>query len=674
MKRGKSCDIYQLTTEHVQECGKIAKMCILKLLNSIITNIYFLTCPQIKAGLGSSVHKGKKKPRNLATSYRRITVSPHLGCILDRYIDPATESIFRTKQSPDQLGFTRGISYLMAAVQRGECQRWAIDQKKTCFGVSLDGEAAFPNVDRDIQVRELYTVGERGDFLRYSQNTNINTECTMQLEGKLSRNFSEFTGNRQGHVKAAGHFKAYINPCLDSLNKADLGFNIGPIVVRAECCADYTYVQSDSQSGLQHALNIVSHYARRYRVQFNASKTKIVVTGSRLDMEYFKAVRPWTLNGKRVNVVSENEHLGLIVSGLNEEQKNIDQNITQCRNSLFTLLGPALSYKCKLSPKVQLHLWRTYALPVLQSGLSSLPIRPAEMKPLQIFQNKILRGFLKQSFNSPVASLYFLCGELPIEAKLHIDLLTLFHNTWSNPQTKLYDIVLYIMKMASEKSTTWSNHLRIICRMYDLPDPLSLMQQPAMNKSAWKILVKTRVTVYHENELRSLALANSKLEYFNVQTLGLEGRSHPVLEISETRSAPKLKAHLKFLTGDINSYLNVSNERGGSPHCRLCLAPCEDTVHIVIQCTSTAHIRERLFPELLNLVASIQPTSKLLDRNLTPNKVLTQFILDPASLNLPNSHRISFQHPRLPELYSLSRDWCHAVFTHRARLLKDLKT
>ena len=230
MKRGKSCDIYQLTTEHIQECGKTAKMCILKLLNNIITNIYFLTCPQIKAGLGSSVHKGKKKPRNQSNSYRRITVSPQLGCILDRYIDPATEGIFRTKQSPDQLGFTRGISYLMAAVQRGECQRWAIDQKKTCFGVSLDGEAAFPNVDRDIQVRELYSVGERGDYLNYSQNTYINTECTMQLEGKLSRNFSEHTGNRQGHVKASGHFKAYINPCLDSLNQVSWLQN------RTNCC------------------------------------------------------------------------------------------------------------------------------------------------------------------------------------------------------------------------------------------------------------------------------------------------------------------------------------------------------------------------------------------------------------------------------------------------------
>ena len=147
--------------------------------------------------------------------------------------------------------------------------------------------------------------------------------------------------------------------------------------------------------------------------------------------------------------------------------------------------------------------------------------------------------------------------------------------------------------------------------MYDLPDPLSLMQQPAMNKSAWKILVKTRVTVYHETDLRSLALANSKLEYFNVQTLGLEGWSHPVLEISETRAAPKLNAHLKLMTGDINSFLNISNERGGSPHCRLCPVPCKDTQHIISKCAITAHIRERLFQELTNLVASIQPTSKL---------------------------------------------------------------
>ena len=671
MKRGKACDIYQLTVEHIQLCGIDAKRSILELINKIINDIYYLSCPQTKTGVGSSIYKGKNKLRTSSNSYRRITVTPQIGGILDRYLDPPTEEIFRVKQSTDQLGFTKNISYLLASLQRGECQRWAVDRKMTCFGVSLDGEAAFPSVDRDIQIRELYAVGERGDYLQFSRNTYQNTECSIKLGGKLSRTFQEFTGNRQGHVKASGHFKAYVNPCLEAVNSANLGFQMGPITVGAECCADDLYLQSHTQSSLQAALNIVSHYARRYRVLFNAEKTKIVVTGSKHDMEYFQQVRPWTLNGEQIRVVVDNEHLGLVVSGIHEEQKNVDSKISQCRNSLFGLLGPALSYKCKLSPQVQLHLWRTYSLPILQSGLSALPVRSTNLKPLQIFQNKILRGFLKQSHCSPIPSLYFLCGELPIEARLHIDLLTLFQNVWSNPQTKIFDMVLYIMKMAGPKSTCWAAHVRLLCQMYDLPDPLVLMQQPALSKLQWKTLVKTKITVYHETDLRLKAKNSESLEYFNVQLLGLNGRPYlAVLGIKDTRAASKMRAHIKFLTGDILSFDKLARDRGGSPHCRLCSAPRESSQHILTECRKTTHIRDSLYPELVNLVASINPSSALLDHQQTTNRQLTQFIIDPASINLPNSHRISSQHPRLQELYSLSRDWCFAIYNFRAKLLK----
>lgn len=417
-------------------------------------------------------------------------------------------------------------------------------------------------------------------------------------------------------------------------------------------------------------MDIVCHYAKRYRVMFNADKTKIVVTGSRHDMEYYKEISPWSLQGNKVKVVSDNEHLGLIVSGLNEEQKNCDANASQCRKSLFGLLGPALSYKCKLSPHVQLHLWRVYSLPVLLSGLSSLPVRPADIKTLQVFHNKILRGFLKQSPHSSIPSLYFLCGELPIEARLHIDLLTLFHNVWSNPQTKIFGIVSYIMKMSSQKSTCWSAHVRLVCQMYGLPDPLSLMQQPAITKAQWKTLVKVKITAFHEAELRQRALKSESLKYFNVQLLGLTGRPHQVImSANDKRSIEKLRIHLKFLTGDFLSYAKLARNQGGDPYCRLCLAPVENTQHILTECRLTANVKERLYPELVNLVADISPLSSLLDRSKTPNSLLTQFIIDPASMNLPNSHRISYQHPRLPDLYRLSRDWCYAVFKCRGHLL-----
>ena len=165
----------------------------------------------------------------------------------------------------------------------------------------------------------------------------------MKLRDKVSRKVEEHKGNRQGHVRASGHFKVYINPCLLSLNSSNLGFDIGPICTTAVCVADDAYLLSNTPSGLQGALDIISHYAKQYQLKFNADKTKVVVDGSKLDMAFYKETTPWTLDGERVKVVDSNEHLGLVVAGSEEEQKNVDENIIKCRNSLFALLGPAFS-------------------------------------------------------------------------------------------------------------------------------------------------------------------------------------------------------------------------------------------------------------------------------------------------------------------------------------------
>ena len=64
MKHGKACDVYHLTVEHIRECGETAQECIRTLVNMIIRNIFFLTCPQAKVGIGTYIYKGRKKPIN----------------------------------------------------------------------------------------------------------------------------------------------------------------------------------------------------------------------------------------------------------------------------------------------------------------------------------------------------------------------------------------------------------------------------------------------------------------------------------------------------------------------------------------------------------------------------------------------------------------------------------
>ena len=189
-----------------------------------------------------------------------------------------------------------------------------------------------------------------------------------------------------------------------------LGFFIGPICISVISIADDTYVLSGSPRGLQGLINIVGHYGRRYRLIFGADKTKVTITGSKHDMQFYKEINIWQLYGEKLEVAENNDHLGLVVSGFQEELKNIDKNIKSARDSLFSFLGNVFVYKCKLSQAVQYHTWSVFIKPVLRSGLSALPIRPVVMKPLVMFHHKILRAILKLSLHSPVAPLYFLLG------------------------------------------------------------------------------------------------------------------------------------------------------------------------------------------------------------------------------------------------------------------------
>ena len=201
------------------------------------------------------------------------------------------------------------------------------------------------------------------------------------------------------------------------------------------------------------------------------------------------------------------------------------------------------------------------------------------MGPINIFYNKILRSFLKISNSSPVPALYFLLGELPIEARLHMDFLSLFFNIWNNPGNTIHKVVQYLLKMADKSSLTWSAHLRILCLKYNLPDPLQLLQGAEIwQKSDWSLLVTNRVTVFHERSLRELAATNSKMQYLNVQVQGLSGTPHPALmNIYNMQEVKKLRLHIKFLSGDFLTAERQALDNGTNPQCKLCLFP-EETV------------------------------------------------------------------------------------------------
>jgi hypothetical protein len=113
------------------------------------------------------------------------------------------------------------------------------------------------------------------------------------------------------------------------------------------------------------------------------------------------------MNDEVVKVVEDNEHLGQVVSGRNQEENNVDLRITKGRKCLFGLLGVGFAFKCFLSPVVKLHSYRTYVCPVLRSGLSSFSLQSSQLEPLALFQRKRLKSILKLSSTAPTPAIQY---------------------------------------------------------------------------------------------------------------------------------------------------------------------------------------------------------------------------------------------------------------------------
>ena len=332
-------------------------------------------------------------------------------------------------------------------------------------------------------------------------------------------------------------------------------------------------------------------------------------------------------------------------------------------------------FKCLLSPAVKIHIFRTYVSPVLRTGLSTFTLRNCHIKSLSIFHRKILRGILNFSKSSCIAPLHFLFGELPIEGQIHRDVFSLFYGVWTNSDTKIYQIVKYLLQSSSLKSRTWSVYVRHLASRYDLTDPLEYLNTSPPTKNNFKEHVITKITSHYEKELREAAKNNSRMKFLNISVIGLRGRHHPAIRnIFTPYEVKKCRIHLKMLCGDFLTYELRAAQSGGSPLCRICMkmksiSIVESTEHIISSCSAYDNIRSRIFPEYDTILK--HSISKLkLDDYACSNYTLCQFILDPTSLNL--KYRMKEDDETLEDIFKLSRDLCFSISNERGKYLQYL--
>ena len=104
--------------------------------------------------------------------------------------------------------------------------------------------------------------------------------------------------------------------------------------------------------------------------------------------------------------------------------------------------------------------------------------------------------------------------------------------------------------------------------MYNITDPSELLRTDPPTKSTFKEYIKTKILIFHENELRRNVSVNSKMKYFNVTLSGLCGYLHPSIQnINTAQEVTKSRPHIKMLTGNYLTYKLKSEQNPTiSPH------------------------------------------------------------------------------------------------------------
>ncbi|CAG2214135.1 unnamed protein product [Mytilus edulis] len=279
-----------------------------------------------------------------------------------------------------------------------------------------------------------------------------------------------------------------------------------------------------------------------------------------------------------------------------------------------------------LDPETILTLVKTYVLPILTYGLEILIPKGKSLTTLNLYHKKLLKQLLSLSTNTADPAIYILSGMIPIEAELHIKILTLFGTISRSEKTSNeWRIAERQLKLKSFNSNSWFIDIKKICLLYNIENIEKYLDNP-LTKSKWKSFIDNKVQSYWTNKILDDSKMYSTLQYMNCQyTIG---KIHPLIttKTANNRDIVRIPSRTKIATGTYIFQSNRAsfNKNKVNPTCKLCNKSPETLSHFLLTCESLEMVRKRLVDIIIDM------GSELLAKSYFAEEVdLVQLIVNP---------------------------------------------
>jgi len=316
LKIGKTDCSSDLTTDHLINGTSRLYSVLSTLFQSMVTHGYTPGAMLFSSIL--PIVKDRRKSTTYSDNYRGIAISSVLGKVLDNIIINSTS----VSSSQYQFGFKKGLSTTHCTFVADECINYYLSNDSSVYCILLDASKAFDKVNFIKLFKILLKKGFCPTVCRLLAFTYTNQCCNVKWNGCSSVLFPIRNGVKQGGVLSPLLFNLYIDGLLLKLAESGYGCYVGHRFAGALAYADDVVLLSPSIYGLKQLLKVCEEFSSDYDLEFNASKSKMIVFNGSDDFVPLKmkdVVIPITLREKHLgNLIGNNSSAFRIAKAVNE--------------------------------------------------------------------------------------------------------------------------------------------------------------------------------------------------------------------------------------------------------------------------------------------------------------------------------------------------------------------
>ena len=372
-----------------------------------------------------AIHK-PGKPKKDPTSYRPISLTPHLGKVYERIIKMRLESFLEKHNIIPvcQAGFRKGRSCTDHIVKLTAHMRKAISSNRTLLATFFDVKRAFDTVWHSKLLDKLGKIGVSGRMYNFIASYLSNRSLQVKIGQSLSQKHFLDMGVPQGSVIAPTLFSIMLHDISTLELKGAILSQFADDIALWETNQPKFTNHPKNLERYQEKVNLLVSYMEENGFALSPEKTVFMVVSRKLDHKANSTIK---ISGVEKKPSTKVKFLGVTISNNLTWEAHINNLIKKAKRTK-NLIKILLGQPWASSSKTLLHICKALVRSRLTYGQEAFyTAAPTLLKKLAQTELSILRTVLKLTNSAPAELVYQEARWLPLdkERKLRVSQYTI---------------------------------------------------------------------------------------------------------------------------------------------------------------------------------------------------------------------------------------------------------